>query len=70
MNEVTNEKSQSLGAAWINQDGSISISLSYCCVLPTGPDIVITLFPADGKPVPRVENTVFDNAETNGYKPF
>ena len=43
-------KSGQAGAGWKNEDGSISISLDLCIVLPGGnPNLVITLFPADEK---------------------
>ncbi len=45
MNKSTEEKGR-IGAAWINQDGSISITLDAFIVLPNaGKDLLITLFP-------------------------
>lgn len=36
-----------VGAAWLNEDNSISIQLNVCVVLERKPDVVITLFPND-----------------------
>lgn len=46
MDKKTGEKAKQ-GAAWINEDGSITVQLDLCCTLTRNPDIVITLFPAD-----------------------
>lgn len=48
MNKATNEKARA-GAGWLNEDGSISIDLDAFIVLPASPDLVLTLFPRDGK---------------------
>ena len=46
MNKATNEK-RKIGAAWTNQDGSVSIDMDAFTVLHSSPDLVITLFPID-----------------------
>lgn len=48
MNKNTNQKAK-VGAAWQNQDGSISIDLNPFVVLsaPVATDLVLTLFPID-----------------------
>jgi hypothetical protein len=47
MNKRTDEKNGKVGAAWINNDGSISLVLDTFVQLPVGsPDLLITLFPA------------------------
>ena len=45
MNKVTDEKVQKLGAAWSNEDGSISLVIDRFVVLPTDSAWVYTLFP-------------------------
>lgn len=44
MNKATNEK-RKIGAAWMNEDGSVSINIDCFTVLQASPDLVITLFP-------------------------
>lgn len=48
LNKVTDERG-CVGAAWKNDDGSVTILLDYCVVLPGGKDNLITLFPIDRK---------------------
>jgi hypothetical protein len=50
MNKATNEK-RKIGAAWTNQDKSISIDLDAFTVLQAHPHLVITMFPIDRTPV-------------------
>lgn len=44
----TNEKAR-IGAAWANEDGSVSIVLDAFVVVPSSPDLIITLFPRKAK---------------------
>jgi hypothetical protein len=44
MNKVTNAKAR-IGAAWMNEDHTISIVLDAFVVVPGGSDLLITLFP-------------------------
>lgn len=37
-----------IGAAWLNEDQSLSIVLNPLVVLPQSPDLVLTLFPVNG----------------------
>lgn len=46
MNKETNEK-RKIGAAWKNQDGSVSIDIDSFTVIASSPHLVITLFPID-----------------------
>ncbi len=48
MNKATDEKAR-VGAAWLNEDGSISITLSAFTKLESSKDLVITLFPLKKK---------------------
>lgn len=52
LNKVTDEKNPHIGAGWLNPDGSISIVFNPWVTVPTGKDIVITLFRND-KPAPK-----------------
>lgn len=47
LNKRTGQKSQNLGAAWINDIGSISLTLNLCVVMQSDPDMVYTLFPTE-----------------------
>lgn len=48
--DKTTEKRGRIGAAWTNEDASISISLDPFVVLPKYPnELVITLFPNEDK---------------------
>lgn len=47
MNKFNDHKGQ-VGAAWLNDNGSISIKLNAFVVLSAENDLVITLFPHDG----------------------
>lgn len=50
MLKSTDQKSQ-VGAAWINEDGSIAVVLNEFTVLPPGgKDLLITLFPNKDEP--------------------
>lgn len=51
MNKRTDEK-RKIGAAWHNEDGSISIALDSFTVLEASPDLLVTLFPVDTKEPP------------------
>lgn len=44
LNKLTNAKS-TIGTAWLNEDGSISVVIDLCCTLVHDPNIVYTLFP-------------------------
>lgn len=46
LNKKTDEKAN-VGAAWINPDGSIAISIEGFICLNGGKDLLITLFPVD-----------------------
>lgn len=46
MNKLTNEKNGNIGAAWKEDDGRIAIQLEGFLNLE-GPNLLITLFPAD-----------------------
>jgi hypothetical protein len=46
LNKATGEK-RKIGAAWINHDGSVSISLDAFTTLQSSPDLVLRLFPRD-----------------------
>jgi len=48
LNKATDEKNRNVGAAWVNDDGSISIDVEPFVVLYGGKDLVLTLFP-EGK---------------------
>ena len=48
LNKRTEETGE-IGAAWLNEDGSLSLVLNPMVVLRQSPDLVITLFPRDGK---------------------
>jgi hypothetical protein len=48
LNKSTNEKNN-VGAAWKNDNGTISIRVDYCVVIHSSKDLVLTLFPADYK---------------------
>ena len=47
LDKSTSEKCNDAGAAWNNEDGSISIVLSPCTTLIRNKDILITLFPVN-----------------------
>lgn len=51
MNKRTDEK-RKIGAAWQNEDGSISVAIDCFTVLEASPDLVVTLFPVDTKEPP------------------
>ena len=44
LNKATEEKGR-VGAAWMNEDGSVSIVLDAFVNLAASPDLVLTLFP-------------------------
>ena len=46
LNKETNAKG-TVGAGWLNKDGSISIVLGPCVVLEDRKELVYTLFPID-----------------------
>jgi hypothetical protein len=45
MDKATNEKSQGIGAAWLNVDNSVTMRLDPFVILHGGQDLVVTLFP-------------------------
>lgn len=45
MDKVTNEKSKRLGAAWKNENGTITIIMDLGCSIIHGKQITTTLFP-------------------------
>lgn len=45
LNKRTDERVTHLGAAWRNDDGSITLAIDRFVVLPTEPDWLLTLFP-------------------------
>lgn len=47
MNKATGVKNRNVGAAWVNEDGSISIDIDAFVVLPGGPELVLTLYPVE-----------------------
>lgn len=47
LNKVTGQKSNYLGGAWVNPNGSITLVLDMFVTIPSDPSIVLTLFPAD-----------------------
>lgn len=49
MNKATDEKAN-VGAAWINENGSISVVLEPFVTLRADKNLVLTLFPATSKP--------------------
>jgi hypothetical protein len=46
LHKTTNNKA-TVGAAWRNEDGSISIVFNPYVALPYDPDLVVRLFPCD-----------------------
>jgi hypothetical protein len=49
LNKRTDEKG-TVGAAWLNENGTISIVLDpFVTLTQTGKDLLLTLFPADGR---------------------
>ena len=46
----TTKASGEVGAAWLNEDKSLSISLNPGAFLMYDPEIVLRLFPADSRP--------------------
>lgn len=48
LNKETDERGE-VGAGWLNGDGSITIKLNMCVVLSQSQDVVLTLFPEDGR---------------------
>lgn len=45
LNKKTDQRTGKIGAAWRNEDGSISVVLDMCVQLSENPDQVLTLFP-------------------------
>lgn len=48
MNKTTDEKNR-VGAAWLNENGTLSITLTAFIKLESSEDLVITLFPRQEK---------------------
>ncbi len=44
LNKATEQRGP-VGVGWLNEDGSISISLNMCVILRSDPDLVINVFP-------------------------
>jgi hypothetical protein len=57
-NTLTNERSGSLGAAWRNDNGSISLKLDRFVVLTSEENWVLTLWPNEQRsnPVPTTDD--------------
>jgi hypothetical protein len=51
LNKTTGEKN-TIGAAWTQADGRISIKLNAFVTLQAGPDLVLSLFKAIAPPAP------------------
>jgi hypothetical protein len=49
MDKVTDEKNGSVGAGWINDDGTISITFECFINFRTNKDLLMTLFPRKEK---------------------
>ena len=47
LNKQTEEKGE-IGAAWLNEDNSITVVLNPLVVVPQSKDVLLTLFPVDG----------------------
>jgi hypothetical protein len=47
MNKTTDQRTGKIGAAWINQDGSIALVLDPAVQIHSDPELVIMLFPND-----------------------
>lgn len=47
MNKTTDEKNHSAGGAWLNENGTISITLDPFITLTASKSLVLTLFPRD-----------------------
>lgn len=45
MDKATDEKNGDIGAAWVNPDGSISVTLRPFVTLVSSKNLVLTLFP-------------------------
>lgn len=45
INKRTDDRQPKIGAAWVNEDGTITVALDPFVVLPGGKDTLITLFP-------------------------
>lgn len=56
MDKRTGVKSRKMGAAWINESGSITINLDPFVSIPASADIVLTLFPWNWKDEKENEN--------------
>lgn len=44
LDKITRETTR-IGSAWNKRDGSISIAINPWTLVPTGPNIIITMFP-------------------------
>ena len=47
--DKTTDEGHSVGGAWVNENGSITIVLDRYVVLPGGSNTLITLFPVEKK---------------------
>lgn len=47
LNKATDQRTGKIGAAWINQDGSIALVLDPAVQIHSDPELVIMLFPND-----------------------
>jgi hypothetical protein len=54
MDKSTGQKNYRAGGAWVDADtGHIRIILDYGITIPSGPNVMITLFPNDRQQEPR-----------------
>ncbi len=56
--DKTNSKTNDIGAAWLNANGSISIQLNVCTFMQYNPDLLITLFPNEELSKHYSKNTI------------
>lgn len=67
LNKATEERGR-LGAAWNNQDGSITVVIDPFVVVPTGKQFLLTLFPYKAERETRVDESEVkkQTGENNG----
>ena len=58
-----------VGAAWINDDKSITIKLQTCTILLGNDDLMIRMFPADKTSKPPVQKQLARFEPGSGYDP-
>lgn len=49
LNKETDEKSGRIGVAWMNTNGSLTLSIDMMVTLASNPNVVLTLFPNNYK---------------------